>query len=174
MYCMKKISIYIIGIFFLQSCSVMIPFKNLPKPEGAFLIGTDVLILKDVNRGEIFTKETSDSRKIVVQVWYPSLEKSDSLYPYLDYPEIRIPYISKRLGVKERLIEHIEKVEANAYYKAKPIDKEFPIIGVGGIHSAEDALEKLDAGASLVQIYTGFIYEGPSLVKRINKAILKR
>jgi len=47
-----------------------------------------------------------------------------------------------------------------------------PIIGVGGIHSAEEALEKLQAGASLLQIYTGFIYEGPSLVKRINKAIL--
>ncbi len=52
-------------------------------------------------------------------------------------------------------------------------NKAFPIIGVGGIHSAEDALEKIDAGASLVQLYTGFIYEGPSLVKRINKAILK-
>ena len=50
----------------------------------------------------------------------------------------------------------------------------FPIIGVGGIHSAEDALEKLDAGASLVQLYTGFIYEGPSLVKKINQAISKR
>lgn len=50
----------------------------------------------------------------------------------------------------------------------------FPIIGVGGIHNEEDALEKLDAGATLVQVYTGFIYEGPSLVKRINKAILKR
>jgi len=49
----------------------------------------------------------------------------------------------------------------------------FPIIGVGGIHSAEDALEKLNAGASLVQVYTGFIYEGPALVKRINKALLK-
>ncbi|MTI29439.1 quinone-dependent dihydroorotate dehydrogenase [Xanthovirga aplysinae] len=49
----------------------------------------------------------------------------------------------------------------------------FPIIGVGGIHSAEDALEKLRAGASLVQVYTGFIYEGPSLVKRINQKILK-
>lgn len=48
-----------------------------------------------------------------------------------------------------------------------------PIIGVGGIHSAEDAIEKLNAGASLVQIYTGFIYEGPSLVKRINKALIK-
>ncbi|MDG3583830.1 quinone-dependent dihydroorotate dehydrogenase [Galbibacter pacificus] len=52
-------------------------------------------------------------------------------------------------------------------------NKSFPIIGVGGIHSAKDALEKLDAGASLVQIYTGFIYEGPSLVKKINKTILK-
>ncbi|NNK21175.1 MAG: quinone-dependent dihydroorotate dehydrogenase [Flavobacteriaceae bacterium] len=48
----------------------------------------------------------------------------------------------------------------------------FPIIGVGGIHSAEDALEKLKAGASLVQLWTGFVYEGPALVKRINKAIL--
>jgi dihydroorotate dehydrogenase len=50
--------------------------------------------------------------------------------------------------------------------------KSFPIIGVGGIHSPEDATEKLDAGADLVQLYTGFIYEGPGLVKRINKALL--
>jgi len=49
----------------------------------------------------------------------------------------------------------------------------FPIIGVGGINSAEDALEKLEAGASLVQLYTGFIYEGPALIKSINKALLK-
>ncbi|MDI6045867.1 quinone-dependent dihydroorotate dehydrogenase [Flavobacterium yafengii] len=53
-------------------------------------------------------------------------------------------------------------------------NKAFPIIGVGGIHSAEDALEKLDAGASLIQLYTGFIYEGPALVKAINKKILER
>ena len=53
-------------------------------------------------------------------------------------------------------------------------NKAFPIIGVGGIHSAEDAIEKLEAGASLVQIYTGFIYEGPALVKAINKKILER
>ena len=48
----------------------------------------------------------------------------------------------------------------------------FPIIGVGGIHSPEDAIEKLKAGASLIQLYTGFIYEGPGLIKRINKKIL--
>ena len=50
----------------------------------------------------------------------------------------------------------------------------FPIIGVGGIHSAEDALDKLNAGASLVQLYTGFIYEGPKLIKAINKKLLKK
>ena len=51
---------------------------------------------------------------------------------------------------------------------------EFPIIGVGGIHSADDALEKLAAGASLIQLYTGFIYEGPGIVRKINEAILKQ
>ena len=53
-------------------------------------------------------------------------------------------------------------------------NKAFPIIGVGGIHSAEDAIEKLEAGACLLQLYTGFIYEGPNLVKEINKAILRK
>jgi dihydroorotate dehydrogenase len=50
----------------------------------------------------------------------------------------------------------------------------FPVIGVGGIHTAEDALEKLEAGADLIQLYTGFIYKGPKLVKEINNAILDK
>ncbi|WP_417860539.1 quinone-dependent dihydroorotate dehydrogenase [Winogradskyella sediminis] len=58
-------------------------------------------------------------------------------------------------------------------YLADNSHKAFPIIGVGGIHSAADALEKIEAGADLVQVYTGFIYEGPSLIKQINKALLK-
>lgn len=58
-------------------------------------------------------------------------------------------------------------------YLANKSNKAFTIIGVGGIHSAKDALEKLNAGADLIQIYTGFIYEGPSLVKMINRAILE-
>lgn len=49
-----------------------------------------------------------------------------------------------------------------------------PIIGVGGIHSPQDAIEKLEAGASLIQLYTGFVYEGPGLIKKINQEILKR
>ncbi len=52
-------------------------------------------------------------------------------------------------------------------------NKSFPIIGVGGIHSAQEAIDKLEAGASLIQLYTGFIYEGPALVKAINKKVLE-
>ena len=54
-------------------------------------------------------------------------------------------------------------------YLSEKSNRAFPIIGVGGIHSPEDALEKLAAGASLVQIYSGFIYEGPALAKQICK-----
>ena len=59
-------------------------------------------------------------------------------------------------------------------YLADKSNRAFPIIGVGGIHTAEDALAKIDAGATLVQIYTGFVYSGPKLIKDINKAILKK
>lgn len=58
-------------------------------------------------------------------------------------------------------------------YLSKKSKKAFPIIGVGGISSPEDALEKIEAGASLVQVYTGFVYNGPTMVKNINKAILQ-
>jgi dihydroorotate dehydrogenase len=58
-------------------------------------------------------------------------------------------------------------------YLRKALGKDIGIIGVGGIMSADDAISKLKAGADLIQIYTGFIYEGPSLIRNINKAILK-
>lgn len=69
-------------------------------------------------------------------------------------------------ALKERSTEVIR-------YLAEKSNKAFPIIGVGGIHSAADAMEKIEAGADLVQIYTGFIYEGPGLIKAINKKILE-
>jgi dihydroorotate dehydrogenase len=58
-------------------------------------------------------------------------------------------------------------------YLADRSNKAFVIIGVGGIHSAADAIEKINAGATLIQIYTGFIYEGPALIKKILKGLLK-
>jgi dihydroorotate dehydrogenase len=57
-------------------------------------------------------------------------------------------------------------------YISQKTQGKVPIIGVGGILSAQDAIDKLKAGATLVQIYSGFIYEGPILVKKINKALL--
>ncbi len=68
--------------------------------------------------------------------------------------------------LKDRSTEVIKYLHENA-------KKSFPIIGVGGINTPEDAVEKLKAGASLVQVYTGFIYQGPGLIKRINKLIAK-
>ncbi len=59
-------------------------------------------------------------------------------------------------------------------FLADKSERSFPIIGVGGIHTAADALEKLEAGASLVQLWTGFVYEGPALIKQINKALLAK
>lgn len=64
------------------------------------------------------------------------------------------------IPVRERSTEVIR------YLKTKS-NNAFPVIGVGGIHSSEDAINKLKAGADLIQVYTGFIYEGPSIAKRI-------
>lgn len=68
--------------------------------------------------------------------------------------------------VKDRSTQVIKYLKENA-------KTPFPIVGVGGINSPEDALEKIRAGASLIQLYTGFIYQGPGLIKRINKLLLK-
>ncbi|MDX2429766.1 MAG: quinone-dependent dihydroorotate dehydrogenase, partial [Bacteroides sp.] len=59
-------------------------------------------------------------------------------------------------------------------YVSKKTDGKLPIIAVGGIMSVSDALNMLDAGATLIQLYTGFIYEGPGLARKINKAMLRQ
>jgi len=64
-----------------------------------------------------------------------------------------------------------ERSTAVIRYIRNKTDGQLPIIAVGGIFTAEDAREKLDAGASLVQVYTGFIYEGPGLVRKICKEL---
>ena len=63
---------------------------------------------------------------------------------------------------------HKKNLELVRYIHEKTGGK-LPIIGVGGIMSGKDAKAMLDAGASLVEIYSGFIYEGPALIKNINK-----
>jgi dihydroorotate dehydrogenase len=59
-------------------------------------------------------------------------------------------------------------------YICEKTGNHMPVIGAGGIMSPGDALEKLEAGACLLQLYTGFVYEGPGIAKRINKAILRQ
>jgi dihydroorotate dehydrogenase len=80
--------------------------------------------------------------------------------------------------------EEIEKI-GNGGLSGKPVqdksdyilnyirsrNREIPIIAVGGVMSPDDAIRKLEAGANLIQIYTGLVYEGPSLVKKINQAV---
>ena len=57
-------------------------------------------------------------------------------------------------------------------YLADKSNRSFPIIGVGGVFTAKDAIEKLEAGASLIQVYSGMIYEGPGMIKKIKKGLL--
>ncbi len=68
------------------------------------------------------------------------------------------------------LTQRSREVVAHLY---RQCEKKFPIIGVGGIMSGADAWEMIGAGASLLQVYTGFIYGGPSFVKNINRYLLK-
>jgi len=65
-----------------------------------------------------------------------------------------------------------QKATSIIRYLTEKSGKAFPVIGVGGIFTPEDALEKFHAGADLVQVYTGFVYEGPMIAKRINQQLL--
>jgi len=89
----------------------------------------------------------------------------------LKTPDSRIEEIGNGGLSGSPLTTRSRNIVSDAY---KLADGAFPIIGVGGIMNGDDAWEMICAGASLVQIYTGFIYAGPSIVKEINKTILRR
>ena len=74
-------------------------------------------------------------------------------------------------GLSGRAV-HARSVEVVKYLCDRSENK-FEVIGVGGIFTGADAQDFLNAGAKLVQVYTGFIYEGPSIVKKINKALFQ-
>ena len=87
--------LFVLVIF--NSCAVILNFQDLPDTKGEYIIGTDVFMWEDTYRDEWFTKDKIDTRKIVVQIWYPASEKSDSLYPYMDNANLRIESIAKRI-----------------------------------------------------------------------------
>ena len=94
-----------------------------------------------------------------------TLDRSNLATPEQDVSEIGAGGLSGK-PVKDRSTAVIK-------YLARKSQNSFPIIGVGGIFTVRDAIEKLEAGASLVQVYTGMIYEGPSLIKRLNKGLAR-
>ena len=93
----------------VSSCGIIlspfIHFKDLPFPTGDYSIGTKIYSWEDQNRKEWFTTDPNDNRKIVVQIWYPASEKSDSLYPYMDYQNLRIESIANRIGKSKAFIK---------------------------------------------------------------------
>ncbi len=113
---------------------------------------TDVVaILKETNTDGVIATNTTISRQ------------------GLQTDETKIAEIGNG-GLSGKPLTH-RATEVISFLRAN-LGKDYPIIGVGGIMTPEDAIEKLKAGADLVQIYTGFIYEGPGLVRRINEALV--
>lgn len=138
-----------------------------------------------------YSQRKNTSRKPILLKIAPDLTDSQlmDIIEIVDTTKIDGVIATNTTIAREHLKSHILLVEEAGGLSGRPLknrstevirflaeksNKSFPIIGVGGIHSAEDALEKLDAGADLIQLYTGFVYEGPALVKNINQAILNR
>ena len=137
-------NILVVSTITLFTSCALIPIKNLPDPKGDFIIGTEVFNWEDTSRDEWFTKDKIDSRKIVVQVWYPAETKSDSIYPYMANADVRIEAISKQIGVPKSLMKKIKTIEGNSYFKAPPLkNKIFPIVifshGLGG-HKTQNSI----------------------------------
>ncbi|MBT8239175.1 MAG: quinone-dependent dihydroorotate dehydrogenase [Croceitalea sp.] len=150
---------------------------------------TDILVQLKRENTLIATKRKLKEKPILLKI-APDLT-SEQLFDIIDIVKttkidgvIATNTTIERKGLKS----HLTLAEEKGGLSGKPLTdrstevirflaersgKAFPIIGVGGIHSAQDAVDKLEAGADLVQLYTGFVYEGPGLIRRINKAILE-
>ena len=70
----KYLFFYVFIIVFCASCSIILNFQDLPNPNGKYIVGTDLFDWEDTYRDEWFTKDKIDTRKIVVQIWYPASE----------------------------------------------------------------------------------------------------
>ena len=130
---MIRIILYISLLFILNNCSIN--FRNLPKPNGIYSIGTDVFIFEDSSRLEWFTDNENDYRRIAVQIWYPSSNTSDSLFPYIDN-KVKLEPIAEQLNIPKNIIKNIMNVKTNSYFQSPPVKKDFPLIifshGLGG------------------------------------------
>lgn len=152
---MKKLLLLLPIMLLINSCALILNFNDLPTPKGNYVVGTNLFDWEDKFRDEWFTKDKIDTRKIPVQIWYPASEKSDSLYPYMDYPNIRINSISEAIDKPKGFVKPASYVEGNSYYKARPINKKFPLIifshGLGGYKTQNSiAIEALVSNGYIV------------------------
>jgi len=139
---MKRQLIILFFLIGVNGCVLiphLIPFNNIPQPTGFYSVGTQIFEWEDVNREEWFTEDIGDFRRLVVQVWYPTLEKSKQVVSYIDSPDKRIGPLSKRIELPQFLIRHIQDVKSNAILNAPiRIDNNlYPLIlfshGLGGM-----------------------------------------
>ena len=120
---MKNKFLLLISSILFSGCSVimpkLIPFKNLPVPNGEYSIGTQIFNWTDSARDEWFTEDdVDDKRKLVVQVWYPTNEVNSERYPYMDNPDKRLGPLSQQLELPVFMIRHIQDIRTNSILNA--------------------------------------------------------
>jgi len=148
------------------------------KPLKKILMSLTELNNKQINKKPILLKISPDLNKqqlldIIKIIETVGLDGVIATNTTIDRSQIKsnTSFINEPGGLSGKPLS--EKSNDVIRFISKESNNRFPIIGVGGIHSPEDAIDKINAGASLVQLYTGFIYEGPGLIKKINKKLVE-
>ena len=90
----------------------------------------------------------------------------------IDYPNLKSKNKNETGGLSGAPL--YDKSNEVISFISKKTNGKLPIIGVGGISTPEQAVKKIEAGAHLIQLYTGIIYEGPGIVRKINKKLLNQ
>ncbi len=182
-YCFNALYDYVDYFVVNVSCPNV---KDLTKLQDVDFLEDLLLSLNKID------KEKGANRPIFIKI-SPDLNSSqlDDIIQLISVTKIAGVIATNTSAARENLSYSVDKINeiGNGGLSGRPIremstktikylsdnsNKAFVIIGVGGIMSAEDALEKINAGADLVQVFTGFIYQGPRIVKEINQAILKQ
>lgn len=118
---------------------------------------------------DLDTKELDDIISLVSELKIDGIIATNTT---ISRDNLKSKYQNEIGGLSGELLK--EKSNYIIKYLRKKLDNNFPIIGVGGIMTKDDAIEKLNSGADLIQLYTGFIYKGPGLIRDINKAIINQ
>lgn len=156
------------GLRELQGKELLMALLNTLKKENELYRTPKPILLKIAP--DLTNSQLDDIVDIVSETQIEGVIATNTTVSRSNLPE-NIPHKNEAGGLSGDPLRN-RSTEVVKYLSEKS-KKSFPIIAVGGIRTAKDAIEKFHAGASLVQVYTGFIYEGPSTVSRINKGLAK-